>query len=659
MGMPSRQPRRICCLQRWSGIAFLCLPVAFAKASSHRRGGSGVVTGRVQDSTADDENRWSPKPPIFQVDIGDGKEHNTLYSPKGPVARLVGREGMDMVTSDPDTIWFVEFYSAGCPHCWYFAPIYVTLAKAFSADKVKFGAFNCLDLANVKECLGVGEYPSIHIYNLPKVDFTFIQDGLCSEGLIADKTGSEPTVSGCAARCKDTSECGYFSYSSQSHDCGLYLQSSSCVATTRTGYRSYVMKALANPENPLHVEVEQPNAQPISAKALAESLTQQQAAGALAVTNPVALEEGMDVSGANLIKPNGVPGRPGWPNEQAGSVDSRRHDALIGAGKLLMDGYTDTSKFEAAKSVIAFLAKVFPENNAGFDALYMKLQAPGSDDVATFKDTVNKWMTPFDVKFQFCFSKPCSVWELLHVVTVAVAGVQLSGAKLFLQTSKPDVTVKETMGMVRTMVANFLDCAACRDHFVTSYDGCYFGRCEVLDPENEKDRAKAMVLWLWRTHDAVSVRVISENPPPPKIGSIDRRWPPYRDCPGCWKYEVVVNHDLGAVQKWKGEKDDTQPTYDIFDESRVLEYLFRLYLGQDSIKGSILSDYAADNKRFVQSSKPLWLKSSPLMLAFFACLALAILALICFPVSCFRGRPYESVDTAEKEQVELRSAITE
>lgn len=592
-------------------------------------------------ASADEHELWSPKPPTFHVDIGDDKEHYSLYSPDGPVARLVGQQGIDRFLGDSDTIWFVEYYSAGCPHCWYFAPIYVTLANAFSTEKVKFGAFNCLDLANVHACAGVGDYPSIQIYNLPQADFTFIQTGLCSKGLIPGKTGSELKISGCAARCKDTPNCGYFSYSSQTHDCGLYLQSSSCVATTRRGYRSYVMKAVDNPENPLRVKVEQPNGQPVSAKTLAESLTQEQAAGMLQVADLEAMEEGMDVSGSNLIKSNGVPGRPGWPNEQAGSVDARRHDALIGAGKLLMDGYTSSSKFEAAKSVLSFLSKVFPENNAAFDDLLMQLQAPGAHDVATFKTMIDKWMKPFDVKFQFCFSKPCAVWELLHVVTVAVAGVQLSGSKLFLQTSKPDVTVKQTMGMIRTMVANFLDCEACRNHFVTSYDGCYFGRCEVLDSADERHRAKAMVLWLWRTHDAVSLRVISENPPPPKVGSIDRRWPPYRDCPGCWKYSVVVNHELGKVQHWKDEKDDSQPTYEIFNEDRVLEYLFRLYLGQENIKGDVLADYLVYDTRLAQTATRPSLKSSPLVLGFVACLGLAILAKISFPVSRWWQRPYD------------------
>merc|ERR1719162_1582382 len=40
----------------------------------------------------------------------------------------------------------------------------------------------------------------------------------------------------------------------------------------------------------------------------------------------------------------------------------------------------------------------------------------------------------------------------------------------------------------------------------------------------------SMVLWLWRVHQGVSLRTAARDNAP-----VDRRWPSYEDCPGCWK----------------------------------------------------------------------------------------------------------------------------
>merc|ERR1712099_158306 len=96
------------------------------------------------------------------------------------------------------------------------------------------------------------------------------------------------------------------------------------------------------------------------------------------------------------------------------------------------------------------------------------------------------------------------------------------------------------MSFVRDMVDKFMSCAACRDHWLQAYKDCWYGVCEVLKHPNQVARARAMVLWLWRAHNAVSLHVLVKHPPHERHAALDRRWPPYRDCPGCWDHGVVL-----------------------------------------------------------------------------------------------------------------------
>lgn len=40
--------------------------------------------------------------------------------------------------------------------------------------------------------------------------------------------------------------------------------------------------------------------------------------------------------------------------------------------------------------------------------------------------------------------------------------------------------------------------------------GCEYGRCEILS--SEQGQGRRLVLWLWRLHNAVSMRVLREHP---------------------------------------------------------------------------------------------------------------------------------------------------
>jgi hypothetical protein len=140
----------------------------------------------------------------------------------------------------------------------------------------------------------------------------------------------------------------------------------------------------------------------------------------------------------------------------------------------------------------------------------------------------------------------CGLWTLFHMVTFAAP--------------RAGLTPQESSGAIRTYVEHFFGCSHCRDHFLTLFDACDFGRCEgvkqdarLTDEALQRRRRrgaasggggggvvggsgeaseeagvdsgdngngggeaafdeahKATALWLWRAHNAVNVRVAHE-----------------------------------------------------------------------------------------------------------------------------------------------------
>lgn len=271
----------------------------------------------------------------------------------------------------------------------------------------------------------------------------------------------------------------------------------------------------------------------------------------------------------NLVDPRGPPGKDGWTDEGIGAVASRFHDAHIGMGLLLMDGYTSWTKYEAALDVVQFIGRAYGQDEQKvFADLLTKLQATPSMAPTAFKATMHEWMQQFNSKLVFCKTKTCSVWQLFHSVSALIA------------IHYAPINVAEALPKFRFIVDNFLDCEVCREHFVQSYDACLFARCDVLVNQDPDLQAKALVMWLWRTHNAVNQRVISESPP--KNGpAIDRRWPAYHECVGCWKVSVV-NGKPAELQAYTGQTNNDQPVYAVFDEEKVFGFILKSYLGQDA-----------------------------------------------------------------------------
>merc|ERR1719172_405007 len=79
---------------------------------------------------------------------------------------MIGEEDWNLMQADTNSVWLVEFYDTGCPHCWYFSGIYPRVAAAISSPNVKVAAFNCVDPSNAKPCSDVYMYPTLRAYNL-------------------------------------------------------------------------------------------------------------------------------------------------------------------------------------------------------------------------------------------------------------------------------------------------------------------------------------------------------------------------------------------------------------------------------------------------------------------------------------------------------------
>lgn len=310
---------------------------------------------------------------------------------------------------------------------------------------------------------------------------------------------------------------------------------------------------------------------PLPAKAIATMISTL-AKGRAPIVNSEVFKSGAGFSGGadHLVKISGPPGKDGWTNEEWGTVQTRFHDAHVGMARLLMDGYVSKTKYQAALDVVQFVGKVFgKDENQVFSDLTKKLKAKSDLEPLEFRKIMGAWADQFNQKWVFCKTKTCAVWQLFHCITSLIA------------IRYAPIAVSEALPKFRFMVTNFLDCEDCRQHFVKSYDACLFGRCEVLAGDDEETRAKALVMWLWRTHNAVSVRVIGQHPP--HGAAVDRRYPAYKACPGCWNVDVV-NGEPAKLLTFHGQTTDIYPVYNVFNEKNVFGFILRNYLGQDGTK---------------------------------------------------------------------------
>eukprot|EP00913_Durusdinium_trenchii_P028585 g26810.t1 len=245
--------------------------------------------------------------------------------------------------------------------------------------------------------------------------------------------------------------------------------------------------------------------------------------------HPEATEQGADFAAATALAPGAPPGRPGWSWEYH-AEDERWAEAHLGLIALLKS-YNGRQPPASLLRVASFVAQNCLHGCDRYHLLVERLHSADLRDATTVREEVERWGQLFGRrKHLFCKDETSEVWQLFHVMAGSVAAAQFG-----LRVNSGGATVAEAMDFFRQTVDHFLFCGPCREHFLNAYEGCSYGRCEVL--ASKQDQAKRLVLWLWRLHNGVSLRVLREHPPKE---AVDRRWPTYRDCPGCWNPRVVT-----------------------------------------------------------------------------------------------------------------------
>jgi hypothetical protein len=133
----------------------------------------------------------------------------------------------------------------------------------------------------------------------------------------------------------------------------------------------------------------------------------------------------------------------------------------------------------------------------------------------------------------------CGLWELFHIVTVGLVEwnrlITTDDWTMVLGTEDAAVAI-------RNYVEHFFGCEVCRTNFVGAFDACAHDRCHRLDNDSPDVTGwRELPLWLFETHNAVNVRLMTEQAE--RVGrtsttqqdQLDAQWPPRDECPQCWR----------------------------------------------------------------------------------------------------------------------------
>jgi len=235
-----------------------------------------------------------------------------------------------------------------------------------------------------------------------------------------------------------------------------------------------------------------------------------------------------------------------------------------------------------------FLARTFPVKGHALQSLGMHLKGIGpQQNPKDFQRLLSSWADrtglpdPEDsandessLKYMTCDGSTCVMWTLLHItITVAavrgVSGRALLGDGSILATADLDdfPGANQCMDFVRSFVRAFLDCKQCKENFLEDFNTCEYGRCNVKD-----DDWRGLALWLWRAHNAISMRVATRH-----HAMVDRRWPMYEDCPACWRHELVMQGSFDSRRlRWNWNREELDAP---FHADHVFWHLVRTFVG--------------------------------------------------------------------------------
>jgi hypothetical protein len=300
----------------------------------------------------------------------------------------------------------------------------------------------------------------------------------------------------------------------------------------------------------------------------------------------------------------GPPGKPGFIAEYFVGANMRARDAMRG----FLAALWSKNDVKAALNAVEFLESLFGDACCESGKLPMALRIPAITDIRKLKsqlsdpsvklrEVLEEYATASDIHrlpdsynnfptlksgsagvpllipgdkhaFRTCTTFTCSLWTFLHLTAASAAYMAAA--------NHSHLSPEKVMNFAHHFVSEFLTCAACRRHFLASYNNCEFGRCN-LDKQTDWN---GLVLWLWRVHQGVSLRVAAQNNAP-----VDRRWPPYEDCPGCWQPRTFeAGDDSSKVGLLDVEKIGSHShQIDVpFNLTNVYNFIVQSYVGQDA-----------------------------------------------------------------------------
>jgi len=220
---------------------------------------------------------------------------------------------------------------------------------------------------------------------------------------------------------------------------------------------------------------------------------------------------------------------------------------------------------------------------------------------ATYDEAAYKMSDKGPDSYHTCETFTCSIWQFLHFVT--------TGSAYFAAAGSPRLSPGTVMTFTRTFVHEFLTCEKCRHHFLLSYDECQFDRCEV----DQQSDWPGLVLWMWRVHEGVNLRTAARDNAP-----VDRRWPSYEDCPGCWKpLGFGAKNEANTFQMVDIGKHPEMISAP-FNLTKTYNFLVAQYVGYDStditaISGKVIGKWEVEQLLIPQEQTH---RSKPLMSAF-------------------------------------------
>lgn len=437
---------------------------------------------------------------------------------------LSGRDLENALKSQEDKkVWVVLQYTPDCPYCCYLAPVWEKMAEAYKGaeDRIQFAGVNCDVVTNCYQCDRYGDEAGVEFY---------------PELLVFRKPKPDGTRESKAV---------------------------SMVEIDKQG-----------------VPTDMPTAGSLC-KWLEETAPE-----VLKPVNPVIEPERSTSIVFGVREVDGPPGPSGWDADdgrgERGFGKVRFHDAQRGLATLLRTGYRP-AKHDDALKILDFVARCFPEDRAAVKLLnqhFLDNNGPFTEPEAYHKHLAGweeEWVDkPANGDPGVCDDESfCAVWCLFHACTVRVAEMAGEGNV----TNPP--TSEQAMEFIILSVDKFLTCAACRAHFLARYEEGRYTKPDVLQASTEVERAKRLVLWLWRAHNAVSLKVTSEisqrmqkrermeafekwkegeefpeAAPTVSTAYYDRRWPPFDSCKGCWNPEALKEKEEGRMWVDEGKEDD-------------------------------------------------------------------------------------------------------